>query len=147
MGLIRFIRQSEISISSDGYPFKVGNTPNNNTSKTLPLKATITWPTSSQYNDLRDEVNDGEGFVIPFNPCNPYYGLYNYTEADGTLAGSAFLDWFTDGGYDAWLEYEGYPADTLTESQSDAAAAGISEIIDSYIANGLTLNCLISSVG
>lgn len=146
MGTVRFVRESQINISTDGFTFKIGNTPNNNVSKNLPLKATATWPTSNQYTDLRDEVNDGEGFVIPFNPCNPYYGFYNYTEADGTLSSNSFIQWLGGGGFDAWLEYEGYSADTITESQYNAFFEGLNQFIGSYVTNQTPLNCLISSI-
>ena len=144
MGTVRLVRESQITISTDGFSFKVGNTPNNNSSRTLPLKATATWLPSAEYNDLRDVVNAGDGVFIPFNPCNPVYGLYSYTEDDGTLTAISFLDWLADGGAVAWLEYEGFSG-VLTEEQEDAVQESLQNILSQYSTE--PLGCLISSIG
>ena len=150
MNFVRLVRESAITLQSD-VPFKVGTTSNNNTSRTLPLKSTITWALSDSYVEQDSFVGvevDGEEelVIVPFNICNPYYGFSAYTDENGVLSDSAsdiVNAWYNDGGMVSWLETEGVdPSDTDIISLTTS----ITNAISPYIGTDEPLGCLTSNL-
>ena len=146
MNTMRFVRENSLLVKTDGALFSAGSSEDKVSQKQVPIKRTITWNASPQFQAVRDDISVG-GVSVPFNACSPAYGLYPYVNQQGLLDENFDLQVWFDENFQSYLDTELGGGEGYDFSPVDFIAA-LSSIVLRHTTvaqggEGDPLNCLI----
>lgn len=134
--------------------FKIGNTPNNNTSVIRDFTGNISWQASESYESIGFDI-DFEGVSYTFNPCHPVYGIWQLVLGDDgnpspttDVPATVLLSFFLPGEntptgpvpslYEQWVEdVTGLSPDDLSDEEVEALNEAIADVLGQLVGSPL----------